>query len=335
MSTRRKFQTVGFFLLGWSLVFSTSCSREEGFTQQGNAQTFVQDYNPPYVDILWMINDRSPMTRNQEKLFSELKSFFARLDSIPDQYRMAVVTHDMEISQGQLQPRGNPIILEKKLGVGTPELRANAFSDLLSRAINLRTGATDRGLESTWVALNRYFKPRTNVPLVLVLVSDSDDRSVLPSGETDTVDFYRRAFLSLKANRPELLRVYSVNYLKDVVPSDSTRCATRYNADVDSAQFQDIYFRLARQLGGSQREGVTADLCGSFASQIDLSGLALRDLPKRFLLDVKPRVDSIAVSVSVNGSRVEAPWSYDQATNEIVFETAPPEGATINVTFHL
>lgn len=325
----RQLRKIGALVLALAMTFSASCGREESFTAQGNTRTFVQDYNPPYVDVLWMLNTRSPMFRYKERFFSELQQFFSRLDTIPDNYKMAFVNHD----SGKLQPVDSPIILEKTSGVGTVAERANKLQQLLNNVINLGTGATDRGLGSAWHALNTQFAPKPNVPLVLVFISDSDDHSQLPAGETDAVEFYSKAFLSLKGNKPELLRVYSVNYTIGSVPSETTRCATRYNTDIDNGG-KNIYHKLAEKLGGVIGNKATADLCGSFASNIDLSGLTLKELPKRFMLDSKPGDNSILVAVTLNGQTIDIPWSYDSATNEIVFQTAPPEASVITVTFH-
>lgn len=313
-----------------------SCGDDSEFTQQGLTESFVQSFNPPYVDILFMVNDRSPMHRHQEQVFEQAKQFFARLEAIPDQYRMAIVSHDMEISNGRLQPRDNPFIIEKKKGVGTADQRASIFKNLLGLAINLRTGAVDRGLESVWTALNLYFQPRPNVPLVLVFISDSDDHSEVPSGTADAVEFYKKAVLSLKGGKTDLVRAYSINYLplNGKPKSDQNRCATFDNADIDLSGFQDRYFRFAKELGGVPGDKATGDLCGPFADLIDLSGLKQLELPRKFKLQGVPAANSLIVSVfKPGGEQVNLPYTYDPATNEIVFEVAPPEGTTITVTF--
>lgn len=301
-----------------------SCGGKEGFIVSANTETFTQSFNPPYVDILFVLNDRSPMHDAQDHIVSEAQAFFSRLDGIPDQYRLGVTNH----AAGKLLPADSPYILEKKNGVGTPEERANIFRTMLANTLNLRTSAVDQGLLSGLLAVNQL-QPRANVPLVIVFISDSDDHSSLPVGETDAIDYYKRAYLSTKGNQADLLRVYSINLVSP--RNSSNRCTAVSNNDIDNGGFQDRYFRFANIFGASN---VTADLCGSFSSLIDLSGLRQLELPKRFKLAKVPNPSSLVVSVvPKGGDRVEAPFSFDTSTNEVVFAIAPPEGSSITVTF--
>jgi len=305
----------------------SGCNSDEPFVSQASSESFTQSYNPEYVDIMFMLNDRSPMHDIQAHLETEAVNFFKRLDAIPSQYRLAFTNH----GSGRLLPAGSPYILEKKNGVGTAADRANIFKQQLGLVLNLHTSATDQGFLSTLNALNE-FKPLSNVPLVIVFISDSDDHSLLPSGETDAVDYYKRAFLSVKGNKPELLRVYSINL--ENPNTSANRCTSVSNNDIDKAGFQDRYFSLARILGGVGN-AATANLCGSFAPLIDLTGLRQQTLPNKFKLNGAPIADSLIVSVfSASGEQIEIAWSFDSATNEIVFATTPPEATRITVTYH-
>jgi len=313
-------------ILALALAFSfVSCNSDEPFIASGNSESFTQSFNPEYVDILFMLNDRSPMHNAQEHLVSEATKFFLRLDSIPSQYRLAITNH----SAGKLLPADAPYVLEKKNGVGTAEERASIFKAMVSNVLNLFTGSTDKGFISA-LSATAQFQPRANVPLVLVFISDSDDHSDLPPGETDAVDYYKRAFLSVKANKPEHLRIYSINL--ESPKTTTNRCTAPNNNDIDNAGFQDRYFDLAVAAGGSK-----ANLCGEFSSLVDLSGLRQLELPKRFQMKLTPIPSSLHVSVySPTGEQyTDVAFSFDEATNEIVFDTAPPEGARISVTFHV
>jgi len=303
-----------------------ACSGRDEFTQGAITQTFIQDYNPEFLDVLWMIDDRTSVAFQsgvRARLVSEASKFFARLDkATTSDYRMAFVSHDLEYSQpGELKPRGNPVILIKNYG--DVASRTQQFASIIGLPVNLFTGATNQGFESVRLALNRTFQPRAGVPLVIVFISDSDDASSPASG--DAVDFYANAYLSLKGNNRDQLRVYSVNYV-----SGGERCAKADRPDIDRAGFQDRYFRLARNLGGA-----TADLCGSFADQIDLTGLRQKELPRRFKLDLPPRDGAVKVSVFSESQRYDdLKFTFDAATNEVVFEQAPPAGTSILVTYN-
>ena len=326
------------FLIGGSRIvllcsvalMYVSCGSKEDFTQQATTQFFTQDYNPPYLDVLWMINNQSPMHRIESHLVSETQNFFSRLDSMSTYYQMAYVSADMQFARGALQPQGEPVVLTQN--TGTEDQRVGLFGDIISQIINLQTGYLDEGFESVRTALLTNFVPRKNVPLVLVFISDADDHSPLTDPSGSAVNFYANAYQAIKGNDPTMLRVYSVNY-EPGAPTDQNRCATRYDADIDSSGFQNRYFDLANQLAGSSTN-VTADLCGSFSSQIDLTGLKQSQLSSTFLLDSNPNPSSISVTVT-QGNQVlsNLAWTYDATNNQIDFSTTPPAGSVIEVTY--
>jgi len=320
-----------------AILILSGCAQRESFLSSGRAQAFVQDLNPPYLDILWVIDDRSPMNWVREHLVTEAQNFFVRLDTMSGNYRMGITTMDTLRNRGALKPART--VLTKNLGTLTE--RVNVFGNLLSQVINLQTGAENTGFEATLLSLSDHFETRSGVPLVLVFISDGDDFSVFPNSTPDSVDQMAAILLSLKGNKEELIKAYSINY----VPASSgtnmsdIRCATRNNADIDKAGtgairptggtwFQDRYFRLARKLKGD-----TADLCSSFSEKIDLSGLRLKTLPRTFKLD-SPVSDSSKLRVVVtdrNGQNLDIPWTLHAASQEVVFQVAPPEGSSIQV----
>jgi hypothetical protein len=331
------FAVLSVILLGTVIVLS-SCSQKESFLSSGSSQYIVQDLNPPYLDILWVLDDRSTMTLVRDHLISEASNFFARLDSIPSNYQMGITTMDMLRNRGALRPAGT--ILTKK--TGSLSERLHVFETLLSQIINLQTGAENTGLAATLLSLNNHFQPRAGVPLVLVFISDGDDFSNFSSVTSqDSVDFFAAQILSLKGNKEELVKAYAINYVP-LTPSTSisdVRCATRNNADIDKAGtgasradgspwFQNRYFRLAAKLKGD-----TADLCSSFSSKIDLSGLQLKSLATRFKVEQNvSNASLLKVSVTSRaGESLSIPWTFDATTNEVVFSSAPPEGASIQI----
>lgn len=326
------------FLLLAAVVILSACSQKESFTTSGSSRYFVQDFNPPYLDILWVIDDRSPMNLVRDHMIEEAQKFFVRLDSIPDDYQMGITTMDTLKNRGALKPSGT--VLTKS--VGTLSQRVSIFGNLLSQIINLQTGAENTGFQAVLLSLNQHFRPRPGVPLVLVFISDGDDFSNFRSvTQLDSVDYFANEVLALKNNQAELVRAFSINYISQ---SNSTnfadiRCATRNNADIDKEGtgairstgepwFQDRYFRLATRLNGD-----TADLCSSFSENINLSGLRLKELTRRFRLDFQVSdLEKLRVIVlDKNQNNLNIPWSFDSATQEVVFETAPPEGSSIQI----
>lgn len=319
-------------------VFLSSCSQQESFLTSGNSQYYIQDLNPPYLDILWVIDDRSPMYYIQNHLVDEAEKFFQRLDSIPNNYQMGITTMDTLINKGALKPASTILTKEK----GTLEQRVAIFSNILSQVINLRTGAENTGFQAALLSLQNQFKPRAGVPLVIVFISDGDDFSTLNiSNQTDAVEYVATQLLSLKENKQDLLKVYSINYVPFTGSQNfnEIRCATLNNADIDKAGtgairsngqpwFQDRYFRLARRLGGD-----TADLCSTFSEKINLAGLQLKSLTTRFkVTSTVSNANQLQVIVTDSkGNTLNLSWTYNSATQEVVFSTAPPEGSRIQI----
>lgn len=315
---------VGFGLLALCLFNFLSCGEKAGFVQPLKTDFFTQDFIPEYLDILWVIDDRSPMSNAVAKLLPQAREFFKRLATSTYRYRMGLVAAD---GKGTLLPRENPVLLTNEKG--SVDERANQFQLILSKIINLKTRATNQGLGSAEAALKETFRPRTGVRLVLVFISDADDHSS-PSS-VDAIDRYADTIRNLTGNDPELLRVYSVSnfpYPESQRNADN-RCATRYSADVDDQpNYQRRYFNLAERLGGK-----IGELCGSFAGAIDLTGLRLTNEKTRFLLEQKANPTTVSVTVFRGEERFDLPWHFDEFTNEVVFQSAPPMGATIQVTY--
>ncbi|MSP18807.1 MAG: hypothetical protein EXR74_04475 [Bdellovibrionales bacterium] len=311
------------------------CAEKTRLLQQNSNLSFNQDFSPPLLDILWVLDDRSQFwnTPGKTKIIEEAKQFFTRLDSATTSYQMGFITGDMHIAQGRLQPLNSPIVLKKNMG--TLGERVAFFSSLLTQvAFNSHTGGLNQSFETTTIALSNGFKPRANVPLVLVFLSDADDHSTVPTSQS-AVEYYANKFLAFKGNNPNLLRVYSINYERltsaQVVDSN-TRCITLYNAEVDSLIpnfFQDRFFQLAHRLTGE-----TSNVCGSFSQSISLNGLRVSELSKRFKIEVPIQESTLRVTVSLNGQVLSSiNWTYEVATNEVVFTEPPPEGSRIDINF--
>ncbi len=319
-------------------LFATACANKDSLIQTGYTDDYTQDLNPPYVDVLWMINDKSPMSSALPKLKPEATDFFKRLDAASQSYRMAFASADMEVHPAVLRPVDAPAVLTKEsTSNNSVDDRAAYFSSILGRYINLSTGAKELGLSSVKAILETKFVPRANVPLVVIFVSDSYDAESMTAG-VNKVDYYEAALLAMKGGNRKLIRVYSVNY--KYMPSgqnNETRCATRYNADADVVGAVNAYHELAKRFAvdTANPDQATGVLCQPFSSNIDITGLKMKDPAVRFALKKTPKLDTLKVSVFKRGTDelYDIKWSYDATTNEIVFVSAPPEGSNIRINY--
>jgi hypothetical protein len=320
-----------------ALMFSASCGDKTQLSQQQDSGLYPQEFAPKYLDVLWVIDNRSPLYDIRAQLTNSAKEFFKRLGNNSEglAYRMAFTSSDMNYNNGALIP-SNYILTGN---AGNLESRASLFASILTnQIINLRTGAEAHAFEAAKTTLSSYFKSERNIPLAIVFISDSDDKSEVPSGTTaSVVDYYADHFKSLK-DSADLVRVYSINYValasgestSDEAVATAKRCATRYNADIDKAGFQDRFFALATKMGGK-----TANICETtWQDDISLDGLQLKQLETHFKLDKKAKPGTITVRITKNGQDVAVPnWTFDEAANEIIFDEPPVGGGVIQVTF--
>src|SRR5262245_44637058 len=97
---------LSFLALLAGLVFFAGCGDKPPVTQQQRSFAVAQDYAPRYLDILWVIDARSPLWNNKTDLVNRATEFFQRLaqNSSNLSYRMAFITPDMQYAKGKLQP---------------------------------------------------------------------------------------------------------------------------------------------------------------------------------------------------------------------------------------
>ncbi len=312
----------------------SACSDTENFVSSSVTETFVQDYNPHYLEVLWVVDDRSPMRNYRTRLITEAQNLFVKIDNqlgAYGQYRMGITSMDGIYNKGLLKPIGAPAILTR--GMGTLDQRVAFFGNIFFPLLNLSTSAENYGIEASYEALTKTFVTDARLPLVLVYLSYSDDASAAPTG-VDPVDHFADKLLALKNGNNDLLRVYAANYTA-AAPGAVTpemRCArsTDNEIDISPATYEDRFFRLATKLGGN-----TADLCtAGFVNQFDLSGLQLKVLPKRFPLQGIPQLETLKVTIVRDSAEIQGyNWTFDASTREIVFDVTPPEGTTLIMTY--
>jgi len=314
-----------------AMMVLVNCSNKENFASKNTTQFFVQSFNPPFLDVLWMVDDRTDLsyyasTRNQ--VISQAQTFFTRLDAMTtSDYRMAIIDGDSSQS-GTLEPHGTGTILTK--GLASIATRVSAFTSIIGEIIDLNTASQMTGLENARLALNSTFVPRTGVPLVMVFITDSDDHSQLPAsaGTADPISYYSQAYLAAVGNNPKLLQVFSVNYVQG-----GTHCASQANIDQPS-DYNNNFDKVSTALSGQN-----VDLCGSWGNAISLNGLKLTTPQTTFALSSTPQISTLTVSIfDTQGNSYDTvtayPYTYSASTNSIVFSpNPPPDGTTIQVDY--
>jgi hypothetical protein len=133
------------------------------------------------------------------------------------------------------------------------------------------------------------------------------------------VSFYETYFRALKDNDPSKLSVSAI-----AGPQDLSTCSTASSSGTR-------YIQLARATGGVVESICTPNWAESLKK---LSSTTFG--PKRVFPLTNLPADPAQIVVKVDGQPVSG-WSYDAATNSIVFADgmAPPAGAYIEVIYPL
>lgn len=275
------------------------------------------------VDILFVVDNSGSMGDDQENLSANFGKLTAVAQQWQNDFHIGVVTTDME---GMMSSWccGNL--------VGPPKYVTNENWEIFQD--NVKVGdngsATEQGLYASQAALsfplahdtsiacefesdcedpdtcvegfcggeNRGFM-RQDATLHVVYVSDEQDDSPAE------LNFYTDFLMSIKGyQNPNLLYAHAV--VAGVEPEGTfTDCAgeagTRYMEVAD------------------QTNGIKVDICEpDWAATLEILGDAIFGLKTQFFL-TRP-ADPATVQVWVQGIECEEGWSYDQASNSVIFD---------------
>jgi hypothetical protein len=205
----------------------------------------------------------------------------------------------------------NPLsALQKSSSVGTCQNVAEGFEPMrLALSSPLIDHPDDPLLPSQPNAEGNQGFLRPEAGLQVVFVTDHDDHS--PDLVTDYVQFAQ----GLKgAQRTGRVLIHAIAPTQDVCPT-APGTGVRYSEAVQAT-------------GGS-----FAWICDQDYSPVFEAVASHVFMPQTsFVLSHTPQAGSI--TVTVNGQPVSSGWSYDSTSNAVVFGSAPPGGATINVTYN-
>ncbi len=305
--------------------------KTDHFVQQGQAK----------VDVLFVVDNSGSMMEEQASLAQNFAAFLSGAQQRSVDYHIAVTTTGIQPSPsgwsqcpggaqggeaGRLFPAdtGAPRIITPQ----TPNA-AQVFAN------NVKVGIChwdERGLDAAYRALspplvNGADDPSTSLPndgnlgflrqdarLAVVFVSDEEDFS------PQTAEYYETFLRAVKGNDPTQLVVSAI-----VGPSDLSTCATASSSGTR-------YISLAEHTGG-----LVESICtGDWAASLQNISVGVFSPRRRFPLSQAP-ADPAQISVRVNGAAVTSGWTYDAATQSVVFDpqSVPGFDATIDVTYPL
>jgi hypothetical protein len=154
---------------------------------------------------------------------------------------------------------------------------------------------------------------RQDAKLALLFISDDDDES------GPTVASYEAALLALKNGDPSMLTASAIAGPVDTSCPLSTGPAPRY-------------LQMAHDLGGAFVSICSPDWTAAF---VKVAGSSFG--PQSVFKLSMPATNPPGVQVQVNGLAVTTGWTYQPATNSVVFDPAqvPAVGSTVSITYNL
>lgn len=291
---------------------------------------FVQNQTAD-ADILFVIDSSCSMVMEQDALTRNFRSFIEIADSGLLNYQIAVTTTDVSQTAPAELGRLVPVDADRDRRIVT---RLSAPSAYEHFRVNGRVGVRDntleeQGLEAARLALSselleshNFGFVREHALLSVIFVSDEFDQSLEPD-----LDVYAEAFLALKEGDPSKVTVSAV------VGEAPMGCDGPGGPATEAPR----YTELARRLGGAIESICTSDW-SDVMRRLSSTAFGLR---VRFALAERPS-DPSAVEVTVDGTGLmradaagRAQWTYDAATNSVVFasRSVPGPGASVQVLY--
>jgi hypothetical protein len=312
----------------------------QGLSKPTQTDRFVQEAQSR-VDVLFVVDNSGSMMEEQTSLGQNFAAFLSSAQQQGVDYHIGVTTTGIEASPGgwSVCPGGAEGGEAGRLfpvDGSTPRIITPATANAAGVfATNVKVGWchwNEQGLESAYRALatplvNSADDPRTvlandgnggflrdDARLVLIFVTDEEDFS------PQSVAYYETFFRGLKGNDSSLLSISAISG-----PENLATCPT-------ASSTGSRYLALARATGG-----VTESICTpNWAASLQKLSDSAFGPKRRFTLSQTP-ADAAQLGVLVNGVPVGSGWTYDAASNSVVFDvgSVPPPGALIEVTYPL
>lgn len=293
--------------------------------------TFIQQ-DGSKVDVLFVVDNTASMVEEQPRFISALPAFVDTALTKNVDLRVAVTTTGINPESNQCPGGADGGEAGRFFPVdgSRPRILNHRMSDLAGRLQgNAQVGqcaSVEQGFEAVRRALSEPLvssadDPRTpqandgnagflrdEAALVVVFVGDEDDHS------PDSVDTYVRFFQEKKGEfQPQRMTIYAI------APTGAA-CDTAGGAGTRYAE--------ATARTGGEVLSVCAPDYAPLLRSVANKAFSPQD---RFPLSELP--DPGTVAVHVNGTPVSSGWSYEAATNTVVFAQSPAPGARVEIAY--
>lgn len=346
-------------------VWASACSNgSTTYSLLSEGQNFQQNsaFQMTKIDVMWVVDQSGSMASSQQNLANNFPSFINNFTSKGYDFQIAVTTTDAFLSLPAWTPYYNQMPTPsyywgrpqaekawwRNGTVGSPSgfsiinmITPNLVDVFIDNALQGTNGHGDeRSFQSMRAALespgNAGFA-RPGGFLAVILLTDEDDFSHNGTGATTSytgalhpvADYV--SFLDGFTGSSGASRKYSVNTIS-----------------VNSQACLDSIFNGAQKIGvrvgqlADATGGIKGNLCGNFATELDLIAKSIVELSTQFYLNGDPVASSIRVFVDGvevpnldNNPAGNGGWSYNEPANSVMFHGnyIPPQSASINITF--
>ncbi|MEW5849728.1 MAG: choice-of-anchor D domain-containing protein [Myxococcota bacterium] len=277
-------------------------------------ETFDVTTSALLVDVLFVIDNSGSMYDNQQRLAENAQRFINAADfqSSVD-FHLGVTTTDVTQEGAHGQMLGSPAYLTRG---------NNVQAEFPNRArVGVEGSPYEQGLEAARMALSPELLAGTNAGflrpeagLAIIIVSDEEDSSPL------TVAQYLDFFRGLKAGTNAAVVVSGIT-------GGPTGCMDPNTGD-------EGYPAPRYQEAVSATGGIAASICApDWGTTLQMVGESVFLARGRFSLAGNPRAGSI--TVTVNGTAATTGWTYEPASNSVVFDAQhlPPVGGEVAITY--
>ncbi len=276
----------------------------EGVIEEWYIDSWEQE-EIPVLDILWVIDNSGSMASHQSNLSTNISYFMNNFIQLGVDYNMAVITTDRHnFAQIITNQDANAVtLLAQSVVTGT-------YGSGIERGIQM---AYDSLSDSNYAGLGGVFF-RQDAKLVVIFVSDEPDHSHA------TWTSYTSFFDQLKP---------AGNFIPfGIIGDPPSGCG---GGGWQGAMYGAGYFELIKHYGGSWYSICETD----WGTQLQSLGNQVVT-QSRFTLSESDPVEE-TINVFVDGQQLEEGWSYDSASNQVVFEAdyIPEPGETIRVEYAL
>lgn len=275
------------------------------------------------IDILFVVDNSTSMTLEQEKLGQRLSSFVQSLDGLD--WQIGITTTD--VTDGKYGLKGSLINMVGADGYILTQDTPNYEEVFKSTVVRQETiscdlvcpSSVEQPLAAAIMAVGKrsldnagFFRRDAN--LAVIMLSDEDEMSNAPSNATTPDQFV--SAMSAAFGNSKKVTVFGI-----IIQPDDTAC---YDDQDTYVAYGTYVSRLAGLTGG-----LTGSICDEdYTKNLQNIGERVKELQNEVVLSKEPIEGSLSIQFIPH---LDIKWSLEG--RKVVFETDLPEGTQIDVSY--